>query len=149
MLPADESGSEGEQSAVGGLGFFKADQQFAGTVEPGVGSLHDPASGLEACWHSFGDDLLFALPEVGQVTAGVDCLEDGSTLVAGIHAQVLDACERAAHHHLIQSGRQQLGVMAIGSGDDERQWDAASVGQQAALAAFFFPDLWDWSPRIA
>jgi hypothetical protein len=33
---------------------------------------------------------------------------------------VLEACRRARHHHLIQSGREQLGVMAIGSGHDER-----------------------------
>jgi hypothetical protein len=148
LPPTDESRREREQSAVRSLGLFEADQQFTRTVEPRVGSFHDPTPGLKASLLSFGGGLLFALLDVGEVTAGVDRLADGLALISGIGTQVLGACGGAVHHYLVQSGREQLGVMPIGSGDDERQGDAASVGQQAALAAFFSPDRWDWSRRI-
>jgi hypothetical protein len=44
LPPADESGGELEQSRVAGFGLFEADEKFAVSVEPGVGSFYDPAA---------------------------------------------------------------------------------------------------------
>jgi hypothetical protein len=66
---------------------------------------------------------------VGHVAALLHGLLHGASLVAGIRAQVLHhAWAGAGCHDLVEGGFQQLGVMPVGPGDDERQRDATPVG---------------------
>jgi hypothetical protein len=45
LSPADHGSGEEEETEIAGLGFLEADQDFAEAIEPGVGSLYDPAAG--------------------------------------------------------------------------------------------------------
>ena len=42
LPPADQGCSELQEGGVAGLGLFEADQKFTVSVEPGMGSFHDP-----------------------------------------------------------------------------------------------------------
>ncbi len=44
LSPADEGSSKLQQGRVTGLSLFETDQKFTVSVDPGVGSFHDPAT---------------------------------------------------------------------------------------------------------
>ena len=131
--------------------FFEADQEFAKAVEPGVGALHDPASGLVAGFLFLGCVLPFALLDVRPVAPHQGRFACWFALVSSVGAQMLRfplAGRGAFADDAVQSRGKQLHVMLVGPADDERQRDATRVHQQTALAPIFSPCRWGSAPHI-
>ena len=111
-----------------------------------MGALHHPAAGLGPWDRLDPGSFLAPLLDMRLVAPFPGGLRAGLSHVAGIGAEMLLASARrwTLHHDGVEGRGQELGVMPVGSRDDERQRDAIAVGEQAALAPFFFPCRSDW-----
>ncbi len=112
-----------------------------------MSSFHHPTPGFAIGILPLGLGFFLALLDVGDVTPFFSNLLSWLPLVSGVRAQMLRTLLGSGHDNLLQSWFKQLGVMPVGSVDDERQRDAIPVGEQAALPSIFFPCPWGWVPR--
>src|ERR1035437_9700472 len=138
-----------QQGQEVGCGLFIADQQLAEAVEPRVRAFDYPAAG--ALPLPAGAGFFAALAHMRRVTALLHGLRGGTPRIALVRTQVLPAAAAGFgphDHNAVQSDRQQFDIMPVGPADDKGQRDASTVHQQAALAAFFFPDRWGCFPRL-
>jgi hypothetical protein len=138
-----------QQGQEVGCGLFIADQQLAEAVEPRVRAFDHPAAG--ALPLPAGAGFFAALAHMRCVTALLHGLRGGTPRIALVRTQVLSAAAAGFgphDHNAVQSDRQQFDIMPIGPADDKGQRDASTVHQQAALAAFFFPDRWGCCPPL-
>ena len=135
-----------QRQKIGG-GLFIAHQQLAEAVEPRVRAFNHPAA--RALPLPAGGGFFSALSHMRCVTALLHGLRGGTPRIALVRTQVLppSAAGFGAHdHNAVQSRFQQFDIMSVGPADDKGQRDASTVHQQAALAAFFFPDRWGCCP---
>jgi len=147
--PANKgSGTLQQREEIGG-GLFITHQQLAEAVKPRVGAFDHPAASALAL--PTGAHFLPALPHMWCVAACLHGLRGWTPSIALVRTQVLvpPPTGFGAHdHNAIQSDRQQFDIMPVGPADDKGQRDASTVHQQAALAAFFFPDPWGSCPPL-
>ena len=138
----DDGGGKVVEGHIGAVELFIADQKFAKAFKPAVCDLDNPALGSLA---RLTFELLRFLPsplDVTNVAALLNALPGWLARVGCIGAQVPNSgafalvCNFAAIEHALELHD----VMAVGTGHDEREWDATPVDQQLVLAAIFFPD---------
>src|SRR3954462_13307857 len=141
MTPSDDGEVEVEQGEIVGRLLGPSDEERAEAVEPGVGALHHPAARL-GTGVMLGPGFLAPAAQVkreaefrGQDTRllVVEALIETEVLrppAGRLWAPDRDGFERLAH---------QLVVVAVGPVDDHSEGDAASVGQQRALAPALAP----------
>ena len=147
--PANQGRCALQQRQKIGGGLFIAHQQFAEAVKPRVRAFDHPAAG--ALPLPAGAGFFSALSHVRCVTPLLHGLRGGTPRIALVRTQVLPPSTAGfgAHdHNAVQSDRQQFDIMPVGPADDKGQRDASTVHQQAALAAFFSPDRWDYCPPL-
>lgn len=147
--PANQGGCALQQRQKIGGGLFIAHQQLAESVEPRMGAFHHPAAGALSL--PTGTSLLPTLPHMRRIAPRSHGLRGRPPSITLVRTQVLSSppADFGAHdHNAVQSDCQQFDIMPIGPADDKGQRDASTVHQQAALAAFFFPDPWGCCPPI-
>ena len=141
MPPTDQGRGEEEKGAVAGLGFLEADQDFTEAIEPGVGSLHDPATGSMPWMVKLRFRFLAARFQPEPIVVLVAGQPSRLATISGIHAEVWSLARvRLRVDDVLEGGLQQFGVMHVGPADDERQRDATPVDQKASFASLFSPD---------
>ena len=152
LSPADQCCGQGEQRDVALFCFLEADQQFSKSVQPGVGSLHDPSSGFVSWLALPGRALFFSLFDVRAIVLRNHGLFGRVAFVTSIGAQMLWlplAWPWPFAHHGFERPGEQLHIMRVGSTGDDRQWDPTGVDQQAAFAPIFSPCPLGWPQRTA
>ena len=123
--------------------FGPANEQVPKAIEPGVGPLHDPASGFLAGFFSL--DFFPTGADVGRVAQVGQQFAHLFRSVACIQAQPLLPASRPVGlsgrfglgRHARQGARYQLHVVAVGPVKDQPHRDAPGLRQQAALDAAF------------
>ena len=113
-----------------------------------MGSFHNPTAGLEVRIRGFLLRFLLALLDVRLVAMSDGRLQALLAFVAGIGTKMLGAVLWPIGNHAVKGSIQQLAIMPVSAGADDRQRDATAVGKEASLASFFSPCRWDWVPRI-
>lgn len=126
---------------------FSADHQPSKAVQPEMRPFHDPAPRAIAGDAFLGRRLFVAPPDVGGVAWSVR-RRTHVVVVALVQAQMLllrccrrqcvePAETRTFNHHRLQRGLNQRPIVAMGAIHCDRQGNAASLGQPAALDAAF------------
>lgn len=122
--------------------FFVSNGEFAEPIEPAAGYLDDPATGTLARMFSLRSRVLATTDDVWDIAMGDHDLERGRSDVTRIGAKVLAATELGIglrHGDGVEDGAHLADIMPICSGHDDRERDATTVHQQAALAPIFCP----------
>src|SRR2546423_2518010 len=155
LMKTDERTRQFEKRFVGRAEFLPADHEPARTIEPGEQPLHHPTSGLLG-WFQVVDRFRlgwipferFLIPlmvvwvqrRMGFVAPKIEVCINRVVIIAGIQAQVL----RLLHSGLrslialgIQGSRNQLHIVAMGSLNEQGQWDASTITQQAPFGSLF------------
>lgn len=92
--------------------------------------------------------FLLALLDMWPVAMSDGRLPTLLALVARIGAKMLGTVFGPLGYYAVKGSVQQLAIMPVSAGTDDRQRDATAVGKEASLASFFFPCRWDLPPRI-
>lgn len=109
-----------------------------------MSSLDNPASGLAGGRGRQPLTFFSAAVKARGVEPFAGCHAGRATDVAGIAVEpvaAVGACGRWWSDDVIQRGRQQPHIVDVGRAGDDRERDSTPVYKQAALAAFFSPDL--------
>ena len=116
--------------------FFIPHQQFAESVEPGMGRFHNPPTVLR---RTAPFPLLSGNP--GNVSVGPHRPLSWLSVVPLIRIQESLPSSGKGNDDGIEHCDKLADVMSIGPGNDQRQRDATTVHQKVALASFFSPGL--------
>src|SRR3954452_11090917 len=128
MTPGDDAAGEMKQAEVVSRLLAPADQDGTEAVQPGVGPLHHPASGL-GLGVTLGRDLLAA---GAQVQGEAELLGQGTWLVivvAFVKAEILRLIRRRLwplNRDRLDGLAHEFVVVAVGAVDHRRQWHATA-----------------------
>ena len=129
-----------EAQIVGDL-LFPADQEASCAVDPGVGSLDDPASRFSATACRPGGVFAFAR-NVGDVVPSFGSTPDGFGVVAFVGAEMLFLARRGTrtpHRNAGQRFLDQFLIMHISAGNSHANRHASPVGEHRTLDAQLAP----------
>ena len=89
LPPANQGSGELYQSGVTSFGLLETDKQFAESIEPGVGSFHNPASRFGIGVTVFDEPLFGARLHAWIVVMRAGDLADRIAYVASVQAEIL------------------------------------------------------------
>ena len=139
MTPRDEPEGEVEHGEVGVGPLLPADQDAAEAVEPGVGSLDDPAASAEASLAFEGLRLLAARADVGgEAELGGELVHLGE-VVALVQAEPLRPLRRRLRpldRDRRDRGPAELEVVQVRAGRFDAKRDALTLAEEAPFAPF-------------
>jgi len=136
-VPANQDGTQSEESFVNINSLFKPNPQPAVLVEPGEGPFNDPSlfpksaamfgvpAGQEGLDAPFPKTFANPFGIVGPVS---ECLAGSLAWTANLSAY---------GRYLIHQVQRFLGIMPIGSGDSNHEWMAFSICEKVTFGAFF------------
>ena len=90
MSPTAESGWQSQEADEAFCSFFKAHEELAEAVQPGVGGFDQPAPRFAIRLGAFGFGFFAALFDVRASAARLNRLECRLPFVSGIRASILD-----------------------------------------------------------
>lgn len=123
---------------IGVVTLFPANQNPTKSVQPAMGTLHDPASSLETSLLPDRSGFFATAADVRRKAKRLDQCSNLVVVIAFVQAHSLRGAlcrRRSSGRKGFERRTHQLHVMTVGSVDGHSQRNALGIGQQAALDA--------------